>query len=79
MDEASGEHSRHQELHEQVQHFRVCGISKRRQVIFSGWNAGGGGGAFAPGETGKIVQQKRALNAMLTGLDFIPKGLEALE
>ena len=40
---------------------------------------GGGGGAFAPGETGKIVQQKRALNAMLTGLDFIPKGLEALE
>ena len=58
-----------------MQHFRVCGISKRKQVIFSGWNAGGWGGTFAPGETGKIVQHRRALNATLTGLE----GLEALE
>ena len=63
MDKGSGEHS------------RVCGISKRKQVIFSGWNAGGWGGAFAPGKTGKNVQQRRALNVTLTGL----QGLEALE
>lgn len=53
--------------------------SKRKQVIFSGGNAGGWGGALAPGETGKNVQPGRAWKAMLTGLDFIPKGLGALE
>lgn len=58
---------------------RVCGISKRKQVIFSRWNAGGWGGVFAPGKAGKNVQQRRALNAILTGLDFIPEELEALE
>lgn len=71
MDEESGKHPRHQEQHEQRQSFRVCGINKRKQVVFSGQNAGEWGGAFATSETGKNVWHRRALNAVLTGLDFI--------